>query len=95
MLGSLARFPLLLYSEKIPIFALLSGFRPTPLRGSSKYGPAGRCSEFSLRSLGLPPEIAKSVANWGNLAITKKTWCTYKTAETMLKKCALEKAAIS
>jgi hypothetical protein len=44
----------------------------------------------SLNGLNLHPEIAKSVANWSNLAVTKKTWSTYKTAEIMLGKCSLE-----
>jgi len=44
----------------------------------------------SLNGLNLNPEVAKSVANWSNLAVTKKTWSTYKTAEIMLGKCSLE-----
>jgi hypothetical protein len=44
----------------------------------------------SLNGLNLPSEVAKSVANWSNLAITKRTWSTYKTAEIMLGKCSLE-----
>lgn len=63
---------------------------PTPVKGSTKYGTAGRCSLDLLRGLNLPAEVAQSVANWGNLGITKKTWSTYKTAETMLKKCEAE-----
>jgi hypothetical protein len=44
----------------------------------------------SLNGLNLHPVVAKSVANWSNLAVTKKTWSTYKTAEIMLGKCSLE-----
>jgi hypothetical protein len=32
----------------------------------------------------------KSIVRWSNLGLAKKTWCTYKTAERMLKKCSLE-----
>ena len=47
------------------------GFQPTPLKGSTKYGTNGGCAADLLENLNLPPEVAESVAKFGNLAITK------------------------
>jgi hypothetical protein len=55
-----------------------------------KIRATGRCSLQSIARLELPTDTAASIANWSNLAITKKTWSTYKTAEVMLKKCSAD-----
>jgi hypothetical protein len=44
----------------------------------------------AITSIGLTADVAQSIANWSNLAVSKKTWSTYKTAEQMLKKCSLD-----
>lgn len=69
------------------------GFQPTPLKGSTKYGTNGGCAADLLENLNLPPEVAESVAKFGNLAITKSTWSTYKSAKAMLAKCQTETGA--
>lgn len=43
-----------------------------------------------MSELKLPKEVAESVAKYGNLAITKSTWSTYKSAKVMLTKCENE-----
>ena len=40
-----------------------------------------------MSELGLPEAITESLAKWGNLGVSKNTWSSYRTAETMLKKC--------
>ncbi len=60
------------------------------MSGSSKYGSMGGCTAETLENLHLPTDIVKSIVRWSNLGLAKKTWCTYKTAERMLKKCSLE-----
>jgi integrase len=62
-------------------------FRPTPIIGDTKYGTKGGCTAELLAKLELPPEIAESVAKYGNLAVTKSTWSTYRSAKAMLTKC--------
>jgi hypothetical protein len=78
------------YYSQFYSFTTFVGFQPTPIRGSTKYGTAGRCTEQSLKNLDLPAETLESIAKWSNLGVTKKTWSTYKTAEIMLKKCSVE-----
>jgi hypothetical protein len=63
------------------------------LKGSTKYGTNGGCAADLLENLNLPPEVAESVAKFGNLAITKSTWSTYKSAKAMLAKCQTETGA--
>ena len=69
---------------------MLTGFNPTPIRGSSKFGAAGGCSPLLLHGLGLPESITDSLTKWGNLGVARSTWSSYKTAEYMLEKCQSE-----
>ena len=70
--------------------SIITGFLPTPLRGATKFGTSGGCTSELLTELALPKDIAESIAKWGNMGISKKTWSTYKTAKVMLMKCASE-----
>jgi hypothetical protein len=67
-----------------------SRFKPTPAKGSKKYGTTGGCSSKFFAHLELPKETADSLANFGNLGIAQSTWNSYKTAQIMLLKCAKE-----
>jgi hypothetical protein len=65
-----------------------SVFKPTPAKGSKKYGTTGGCSSKFFAHLELPKDTADSLANFGNLGIAQSTWNSYKTAQIMLLKCA-------
>jgi hypothetical protein len=67
-----------------------TGFTPKAVRGTKKYSTAGGCTEDLLENLQLPPEVAQSIASLGNLGVARNTWNTYRTAQTMLLKCAKE-----
>ena len=69
---------------------IITGFEPKAIPGSTKYGTAGGCTTTFLRALELPSEITESLAKWGNLGVTKSTWSSYKTAQTMLDLCRRE-----
>jgi hypothetical protein len=66
---------------------MASFFRPTPVRGSTKYGSKGGCAADLLRELHLPAETATALSALGNMGIAQSTWSTYKTAKTMIEKC--------
>jgi hypothetical protein len=59
-------------------------------KGEKKYGIKGGCASELLEGLTLPPEVANSLAELGNLGVAKSTWNSYKSAKQMLLKCALE-----
>jgi hypothetical protein len=69
---------------------LSSGFNPTPVKGSTKYGSKGGCAADLLKDLDLPRETAAALAELGNMGISRSTWSTYKTAQTLLQKCESE-----
>ena len=69
---------------------MITGFEPKAIPGSTKYGTVGGCTTTFLRALELPSEITESLAKWGNLGVTKSTWSSYKTAQTMLDLCRRE-----
>jgi hypothetical protein len=71
------------------LFSYLSGnsFQPAAIRGNKKFGTQGGCTHELLDELQLPEEIAKSLAELGNLGVAKSTWNSYKTAQQMLMKC--------
>lgn len=60
------------------------------MRGSTKYGQTGNCSQHLFDNMALPEVTRKSLATIGNFAITKKTWSSYRTAEKMLERCSKE-----
>jgi hypothetical protein len=45
-----------------------------------KYGNRGGCAAELFQDLNLPEETARSLADLGNLGVSKTTWSTYKTA---------------
>jgi integrase len=55
-----------------------------------KYGNRGGCPAELFQDLNLPEETARSLADLGNLGVSKTTWSTYKTAKAMLAKCETE-----
>jgi hypothetical protein len=71
-------------------FLLGSIFTPHAIKGDRKYGTSGGCTKELLDDFKLPDDVARSLAEFGNLGVAKSTWSSYKSAKQMLMKCEKE-----
>ena len=62
-------------------------FSPTPLYGSTKYGPTGLFSMHSFPHLSDNADLCSLLSNLANHSLAKSTWSTYSTAYKMLLQC--------
>ena len=61
------------------------------MKGSSKYGPTGNCTDQLFGDLNLPAATRDNLAKWGNYGLAQGTWSSYKTAERILLICLKKK----
>jgi len=61
-------------------------FRPCPTPGSTKYGKDDS-KMLMLDNPSITPKQKQQLATLTSFSLAKKTWATYRTAETMLAKC--------
>ena len=66
-------------------------FSPAAIRGSTKYGGAGKCSETLFTGLRLSEGSMKVLTEAGNHGLARSTWSTYSTAERMLAMCGKQR----
>lgn len=67
-------------------------FSPVAVKGSTKYGGAGKCSGSLFTGFKLSEGTMKVLTEAGNHGLAKSTWSTYNTAERMLAMCSKQRS---